>query len=219
MNRQNNVGQQPDVCRFYKQGRCKHGSSGKKDGNCQYAHPQQCRKFVTNGYQQRRGCTLGAQCQFLHPIMCRSSLRERRCYREDCTYMHIKGTKRAESPTGETRNPPARQGVPSGNTANQHETSHRSSAGHQPPRDSTFLDELKNLSEQLRQFGSKIQQLEENQGLIMQRHMFSYPQTKIAQPASIPMLPYLQQPAMVPAPHYQPNTYMQRTPPPPQLSQ
>ena len=218
-NRQNNAGREPDVCRFYRQGRCKHGFSGKKEGNCQYGHPKLCRKFLTNGNQQRRGCTLGAQCQFLHPKMCRSSLRERRCYREDCTYMHIKGTKRPESPTGGTRNPPARQDVSSGNTASQHTAPPRNSARHQPPSDSTFLDELKNLSEQMRLIGSKIHQLEANQGLIMQRHMFSYPQTKIAQPPSVQMLPYPQQPQMVPAPQYQPNTYMQRNPPLPQPSQ
>ena len=213
-NHQRNDGSEPPVCKFYKQGRCKHGVSGKKEGVCRYRHPKPCRKFLTSGNHQRRGCTLGSQCQFFHPKMCNSSLRERKCYREDCTYMHIKGTIRTDLPHTETTNPPARRREPSGGPEPRQENAHGNGTRHHPEGVSSFLGELKNLSEQMRLIGSKIQQLEANQGLIMQRHMFSYPQASIAQAPPTPMVPYIPRPTVAPAPQYQPNTYIQRAPPP-----
>ena len=49
----------PEVCTFYRLGRCRHGISGKADGTCAYSHPKPCQKFLTNGNRSRRGCTLG----------------------------------------------------------------------------------------------------------------------------------------------------------------
>ena len=84
------------ICKFYKQGRCKNGISGKKDGICNFSHPKPCRRFLANGTNQRRGCTQGSQCSDFHPQMCHRSLKDRICTRSDCKFMHIKGTKRHE---------------------------------------------------------------------------------------------------------------------------
>ena len=85
------AGNMVGICRFYKQGRCRHGISGKKDGTCKFSHPKPCQKFLTNGNRRQRGCTKNERCKFFHPIICKSSLIERTCIKEDCKYLHIKG--------------------------------------------------------------------------------------------------------------------------------
>ena len=68
------------ICKFYRQGRCKHGISGKKDGLCQYKHPKVCQKFIANGPKARRGCRQGENCRFFHPRLCNSSINALSCF-------------------------------------------------------------------------------------------------------------------------------------------
>ena len=84
------------ICKHYRAGRCKHGVSGKKDGSCKFSHPKPCNKFLKNGNNRRSGCTRGENCNFFHPQICHSSMRERECLRENCKFMHLRGTKRSE---------------------------------------------------------------------------------------------------------------------------
>lgn len=79
------------VCKYYVRGTCKHGVSGT---NCQYRHPNLCRKLLTHGPVGQHGCTRGRKCQFLHPKLCRNSIRHHECLAENCKLHHIKGTKR-----------------------------------------------------------------------------------------------------------------------------
>ena len=69
--------QQP-VCKYYKQGRCRYGISGKKDGVCPFSHPKACQRFLTNGSNRKRGCSKN-DCSFFHPSMCHSSMSDRTC--------------------------------------------------------------------------------------------------------------------------------------------
>ena len=85
------------ICERYKKHQCPHGVSGKKevDGRkCPYSHPRLCRAYVSNGTNARGGCKKGSNCKFLHPKLCRSSVRAKICTNPDCTFTHLKGTKR-----------------------------------------------------------------------------------------------------------------------------
>ena len=156
------------VCKFYNQGRCKHGISGKKDGVCNYAHPKPCKKFVTNGNRRQRGCTNGSGCQFFHPKVCNGSLRERLCTDENCKYLHIKGTKRATLSSG-ANNP--QQGVPPPTQPENTNPNQRRNATPPQTREdhevvtphtlTSFLDQLRVMSTQMQQFNSRLQMLDQ----------------------------------------------------------
>ena len=79
------------VCKFYEKGSCIHGKSG---DNCNYAHPEICRKYTQHGSRQPRGCNRGKKCKFLHPVMCIYSMRKGECMNSRCSFRHILGTKR-----------------------------------------------------------------------------------------------------------------------------
>ena len=80
------------ICLFFRNGNCKHGISGKE---CKFAHPKICAKFKQHGTKQPRGCKQGKKCKDFHPKMCFNSLRKGECFKEQCHFNHIKGTKRA----------------------------------------------------------------------------------------------------------------------------
>ena len=80
------------ICLFFRNGNCKHGISGKE---CKFAHPKVCAKFKQHGTKQPRGCKQGKKCKDFHPKMCFDSLRKGECFKEQCHFNHIKGTKRA----------------------------------------------------------------------------------------------------------------------------
>ena len=84
-------GKKSQICKFYKNGTCKHGLKGKE---CNYTHPKMCRNFTQHGTQHPRGCNLGIKCKDFHPKMCFDSLRKGECFSESCRFAHVKGTKR-----------------------------------------------------------------------------------------------------------------------------
>jgi hypothetical protein len=91
---------QPEIrnftCSYYKKGKCRHGSSGKKtiDGKeCKYLHPQKCVKYCRYGNSSIRGCN--GPCKLLHPIICKNSIQYKSCLSPDCTFAHLAGTKRS----------------------------------------------------------------------------------------------------------------------------
>ena len=180
------------VCKFYRQGRCKHGISVKKDGNCSYSHPKPCRKFLTNGNRRQRGCTLGTQCQDFHPKMCNSSLKEPVCYHEDCQYIHIKGTKRSnDSLPNHSVNqlrPQQNQAAQNPPAASSYAQAARFSQTSSRPTSSdaqdNFLCEFRKMTDQIQSITSKLQQLEYNFNMcIQQQTMF---------PQQTPRLDYTQ---------------------------
>ena len=79
------------ICRYFRRGTCRHGLRGTE---CKFTHPQMCRKYLQHGTRQPTGCNLGKRCKFFHPLMCMDSLRKSECYNDDCTYHHVKGTRR-----------------------------------------------------------------------------------------------------------------------------
>ena len=79
------------ICRYFRRGTCKHGLRG---NDCKYLHPQMCREFVQHGTRQPTWCNLGKKCKQFHPLMCLNSLRANECLYENCSYNHIKGTRR-----------------------------------------------------------------------------------------------------------------------------
>ena len=93
------------ICYLYKQGKCPHGSSGKKLVNgqqCNYSHPRKCLKFCRFGQDINQGCA--GPCDLLHPILCRNSVRYKRCLSENCTFAHLMGTERYRQPTQSQQN-------------------------------------------------------------------------------------------------------------------
>ena len=59
------------VCRYYSAGKCQHGRVG---SDCRFSHPNMCRKYIKNGYNNNNGCTRGANCKFFHPKLCHDSV-------------------------------------------------------------------------------------------------------------------------------------------------
>lgn len=153
------------ICKHYRTGRCKYGISGKKDGTCAYRHPKVCNKFLNNGLRRRGGCNRGENCNFFHPQMCHSSLQDRTCLRDNCKFMHVRGTRRADEQQVSDAGP-GNQRVPPGNNAQN--TRHRVSAQHNnkqansstPANTNAFLDSVKMLQDQMAILTTKMQQME-----------------------------------------------------------
>lgn len=89
------------ICDAYKRRQCPHGPTGKFliDGNpCPNAHPPRCFRFCNHGKHPRQGCNKGKECQFWHPILCKFSIKNKSCSKEECTFYHLKGTRRPHKP-------------------------------------------------------------------------------------------------------------------------
>ena len=83
------------ICKYFKQGRCRHGGNGRKiiDGReCMFEHPRKCLKYCKYGSDKFKGCN--GPCDLLHPILCKNSIQYRQCFRHDCTFAHLQGTER-----------------------------------------------------------------------------------------------------------------------------
>jgi hypothetical protein len=88
-----------EICPLYKKRQCPHGVSGQNEVNgkvCQLPHPRKCLKFCRFG-KRKGGCTKGSSCKYYHPVLCKFSVRSNRCLNSECTYTHLKGTKRSQS--------------------------------------------------------------------------------------------------------------------------
>ena len=124
------------LCKFYHQGNCKHGKSGK---GCAFSHPPLCRKLLNHGHNDKRGCKHSSdECKFHHPVMCKSSLNKGVCYKKDCNKYHVRGTERE-------RNKKAQQ------TASIPSSKNQSKKKVTDPNSQTFdfLDYLKEFKEQV----------------------------------------------------------------------
>ncbi|KAL5271626.1 hypothetical protein ACHWQZ_G002039 [Mnemiopsis leidyi] len=91
------------VCDAYKRRQCPHGLTGKRliDGQpCKFKHPPRCFRWCKHGDNQRLGCTKGNDCKYLHPKLCRNSVLKRYCPNQDCSYHHLKHTRRPRDPAG-----------------------------------------------------------------------------------------------------------------------
>jgi hypothetical protein len=105
INEQNDGSSKTEICPLYKKRMCPHGSDGQTtvEGNtCQYAHPRRCVKFCRFG-KKKGGCNKGPECKQYHPVLCKFSLRTGKCFNSECTYTHLKGTKRNKQSDREDR--------------------------------------------------------------------------------------------------------------------
>ena len=88
---------QDKICPLYAKNQCPHGASGKVkvDGEtCPLPHPRKCLKFCRYGNKRGRGCQKGRTCSQYHPILCKFSVRNGECRKRECTFTHMRHTKR-----------------------------------------------------------------------------------------------------------------------------
>ena len=91
-----------NICRFYRQGTCKHGLTGR---NCPQEHPRPCRRLMKHGNHSPQG----RACEYFHPKMCPTSLSKRECFKADCKLKHIMGTKWKQPAVSQDRHQPRRR--------------------------------------------------------------------------------------------------------------
>ena len=92
------------ICEGYKRFNCPHGKDGKTEIQgepCKHLHPKKCFAWCKAGSDRRYGCTKDKDCPYFHPVICRNSIRYKRCLNPDCTYAHLKFTKRYREKTSE----------------------------------------------------------------------------------------------------------------------
>ena len=88
-----------NLCEAYKKMKCPHGLTGKRliEGKrCPKDHVPRCRRYCRFGDKQRQGCKFGEKCRYYHPKLCRNSVSKQVCLNPDCTYVHLKFTRRHE---------------------------------------------------------------------------------------------------------------------------
>ena len=86
------------ICSKYKQCKCFYGICGGKSVNgkkSEFDHPKRYIKYCSFGVT-RNGCKSRANCKYFHPTIGKHSLSRRVCTNKDCTFVHLKGTKRTE---------------------------------------------------------------------------------------------------------------------------
>ena len=107
------------ICQLYKIGKCPHGLSGKTMVNnqqCKFAHPKKCRYYCRHGPNSPLGCRKGGSCTFFHPVLCKYSVQKHECTNLECTFTHLKFTKRYTAhPERENISPPNYQKSPDSN--------------------------------------------------------------------------------------------------------
>ena len=85
-----------EICKYYKNGKCHYGKSGKKMDKrgkiCAFSHPITCKKFDNFGFKEN-GCK-NRKCEKLHLNVCKIFMRHKLCkYGEDCRFYHPKKLK------------------------------------------------------------------------------------------------------------------------------
>ena len=102
-------GPQGVICEAYKRRECKHGLTGKRLINgkpCPNRHPPRCFRWCKHGENKRLGCDKGSECPYFHPKLCKNSVLKRFCPNRDCTFHHLKHTRR---PKDQPPLPPRKQ--------------------------------------------------------------------------------------------------------------
>ena len=98
-------------CKFYLQGRCRHGRIGK---DCRYVHPPMCHKFIKDG---EKSCKKGSDCKYVHPKLCIRSLNTKECLKVTCSFYHVAGTRRNSD---DKQTPQKLMSINTGMPVNQH---------------------------------------------------------------------------------------------------
>ena len=95
------------VCIPYMRGNCPHGKLGfnEVDGEqCRNLHPKKCFRWMSGGHHEVHGCTKGPDCEYNHPVLCKNSVRYRKCFNTNCTFTHLRFTKRPKANNSEDDN-------------------------------------------------------------------------------------------------------------------
>jgi len=85
------------ICPQFLAHNCQHGRKGDYEVGgkvCEFVHPKLCRRYCADGSNRKYGCTRGRQCFYYHPKLCWNSTETRHCPEENCTFSHLRGTKR-----------------------------------------------------------------------------------------------------------------------------
>ena len=85
------------ICSLYRIGTFPHGLYGNKlvnDKKCELERPKSCRRYMAYGSRGPRGCRPGSNCTLYHPVLCRYSVKDRICTNQNCSFTHLKGTRR-----------------------------------------------------------------------------------------------------------------------------
>ena len=160
-------GKRTPICRFYRNGNCKHGLKGRE---CNYSHPKMCRKFTQHGTNKQRGCTQGKKCKDFHPKMCFDSIQKGECYSESCRFAHVKGTK---------RKPP----VIKNNVTHNNKNNLLPGNNKTLPEPDHFLEVIRLLKEEiLDTLNKKINAVQNQMQNLQQTHQTQPPQTLPSQP-------------------------------------
>ena len=83
---------------------CQHGRKGDYEVGgkvCEFVHPKLCRRYCADGSNRKYGCTRGRQCFYYHPKLCWNSTETRHCPEENCTFSHLRGTRRGPLETSD----------------------------------------------------------------------------------------------------------------------
>ena len=114
------------------------------------------------GNNKKLGCTKGTECNFFHPVLCRNSLVNRRCVKDECTFTHLKGTKRHP----ESDDAPKEQTVSQGQTPQSHSkrpptdsSTNTTPTQKAQEKNSSFLESL--IADLKASFDQKFQQIEQ----------------------------------------------------------
>ena len=76
----------PNMCPDYLKNKC-------RKSTCLMDHPRPCYDLLDYGTKGQYGCD-GKTCTDLHPPICKDSLKNQRCFNQDCQLWHMKGTVR-----------------------------------------------------------------------------------------------------------------------------
>ena len=90
--------QDTEICPRFARNQCPHGMGENKEINgqkCPFSHPRRCKRVCTFVLRGRGGCYRGNDCVLHHPKLCNNSLRNSTCFNGNCTFVHLKGTKRS----------------------------------------------------------------------------------------------------------------------------
>lgn len=190
---------QGQICSKYKQGKCPHGLRGSKSVNgkkCEFDHPKRCFKYCSFGATSK-GCKSGANCEYFHPIICKHSLSRRVCTNKDCTFVHLKGTKRTE---------PTQTNLP--DSSNPRKKPDRSVKGGSDSSEKHFLELKRLVSEMTSNFNQEISNIKAS----LLHVQMNAPKNAHFQPHPLPLMNQLQstQYHQVPPPvqgmHYIPHS-------------
>ena len=148
----------PNICPDFLAFKCKRRSQ------CLLDHPKVCYNFIDHGHKDPYGCD-GRKCTELHPPMCKESLKDMKCFNQDCQLWHLRGTirkKRSEINTEESSSAaPERTPAPTKKptSKNSKHQASKSEASTSSPSQNVSSENNASFLEEVRLLKSEIQEV------------------------------------------------------------